>query len=44
MTARQARAALEAALDEVATGGRWPWCRRCSLWIDQLIEREERAG
>jgi hypothetical protein len=37
MTARRARALLEAALD--STG--WPFCRRCSLLIDELVQRQE---
>jgi hypothetical protein len=35
---RRARALLEAALDEIG----WPWCRSISLWLDELVIRQER--
>jgi hypothetical protein len=37
--ARQARAAVEAALDRA----RWPWSPRLSLELDRLLALEERG-
>ncbi len=37
MTPRQARARLEAAIDEVG----WPWSLLISRWIDCLLVAEE---
>jgi hypothetical protein len=36
---RRVRALLEAALDECG----WPWCRRASLLLDELLSREDAA-
>lgn len=41
---RAARAIVEAALDAASIGGRWPWSRRISLWIDTLLILEEAGG
>jgi len=39
LSPRQARALFEVALDAVG----WPWSRRISLLIDELLRREERV-
>ena len=37
MTPRRVRALLEGLLDELG----WVWCRRTSLVVDELLQREE---
>lgn len=40
MSARYVRRLLEAALDEIG----WPWCRRTSLMLDELLSRQEQSA